>query len=93
MGLQRPSNRPALYRLLEKEDYQYAIHIPANDVLERGIARSRLDRSGVGNRENTIVHAAPGLSKVFLARLQILGNVLLYYILYECGAAIHAYQD
>ncbi len=30
--------RPALYRLLEKEDYQYAIRIPANDVLEREIA-------------------------------------------------------
>jgi hypothetical protein len=30
--------RPALYRLLEKEDYLYAIRIPANDVLEREIA-------------------------------------------------------
>jgi len=30
--------RPALYRLLEKEDYQYAIRIPANDVLEGEIA-------------------------------------------------------
>jgi hypothetical protein len=30
--------RPALYRLLEKEGYQYAIRIPANDVLEREIA-------------------------------------------------------
>ncbi len=30
--------RPALYRLLEKEDYQYAIRIPANDVLKREIA-------------------------------------------------------
>jgi hypothetical protein len=30
--------RPALYRLLEHEDYQYAIRIPANDVLEREIA-------------------------------------------------------
>jgi hypothetical protein len=30
--------RPALYRLLENEDYQYAIRIPANDVLEREIA-------------------------------------------------------
>ncbi|HUE15149.1 MAG TPA: IS1380 family transposase, partial [Planctomycetaceae bacterium] len=29
---------PALYRLLENEDYQYAIRIPANDVLEREIA-------------------------------------------------------
>ena len=29
--------RPALYRLLEREDYQYAIRIPANDVLEREI--------------------------------------------------------
>ncbi len=29
--------RPALYRLLEQEDYQYAIRIPANDVLEREI--------------------------------------------------------
>ena len=30
--------RPALYRLLENEDYLYAIRIPANDVLERKIA-------------------------------------------------------
>lgn len=30
---------PALYRLLENEDYQYAIRIPANDVLEREIAQ------------------------------------------------------
>ena len=30
--------RPALYRLLETEGYQYAIRIPANDVLEREIA-------------------------------------------------------
>ena len=30
--------RPALYRLLENEDYLYAIRIPANDVLEREIA-------------------------------------------------------
>lgn len=30
--------RPALYRLLENEDDQYAIRIPANDVLEREIA-------------------------------------------------------
>lgn len=30
--------RPALYRLLEHEDYRYAIRIPANDVLERNIA-------------------------------------------------------
>ncbi len=30
--------RPALYRLLESEDYLYAIRIPANDVLEREIA-------------------------------------------------------
>ncbi len=30
--------RPALYRFLENEDYQYAIRIPANDVLEREIA-------------------------------------------------------
>jgi len=30
--------RPALYRLLENEGYQYAIRIPANDVLEREIA-------------------------------------------------------
>lgn len=30
--------RPALYRFLEQEDYQYAIRIPANDVLEREIA-------------------------------------------------------
>jgi hypothetical protein len=29
--------RPALYRLLEQEGYQYAIRIPANDVLEREI--------------------------------------------------------
>ena len=29
---------PALYRLLENEGYQYAIRIPANDVLEREIA-------------------------------------------------------
>ena len=29
---------PALYRLLENEDYQYAIRIPANEVLEREIA-------------------------------------------------------
>jgi hypothetical protein len=29
---------PALYRLLENEEYQYAIRIPANDVLEREIA-------------------------------------------------------
>jgi hypothetical protein len=28
---------PALYRLLENEDYRYAIRIPANDVLEREI--------------------------------------------------------
>jgi Transposase DDE domain group 1 len=30
--------RPALYRLLENEGYQYAIRIPANDVLEGEIA-------------------------------------------------------
>ena len=30
---------PALYRLLEHEGYQYAIRIPANDVLEREIAQ------------------------------------------------------
>jgi hypothetical protein len=30
--------RPALYRLLEQEGYQYAIRLPANDVLEREIA-------------------------------------------------------
>jgi len=30
--------RPALYRLLEAEGYQYAIRIPANDVLEREIS-------------------------------------------------------
>ena len=29
---------PALYRLLEHEGYQYAIRIPANEVLEREIA-------------------------------------------------------
>jgi hypothetical protein len=30
---------PALYRLLEHEGYQYAIRIPANEVLEREIAQ------------------------------------------------------
>lgn len=30
--------RPAFYRLLEQEDYQHAIRIPANEVLEQEIA-------------------------------------------------------
>ena len=41
----RPSPGRALYRLLEQEGYQYAIRLPANDVLEREIVHL-LDATG-----------------------------------------------
>ena len=37
--------RPALHRLLKTEGYQYAIRIPANDVLEPEISIGAPDRA------------------------------------------------
>jgi len=49
--------RPALYRLLEQEDYQYAIRIPANDVLEREIAHLLKRPVGRPPKKPIVLHA------------------------------------
>jgi hypothetical protein len=49
---------PALYRLLENEDDQYAIRIPANDVLEREIAQLLTRPVGRPPRKPIVLFAA-----------------------------------